>query len=688
MFRLGIDTGGTNTDVVLADVDSGRVYHTKTPTTPKALLDGIMKGIDKIVGISGIDRSQIDELVYGTTIVVNMIAQKQKEAAALITTKGFRDALEIGRAYRSENIYDIQMEKNEPLVRRDLRFEASGRMDFTGRETEPVNEDEIKDIVKVLRKRQLKAVAVCLMNSYANPAHEIRIKEILEKEWPEGYVSISSEINPQFREYERTSTTVINAYMTPNMVSHIDEFKAGMKEKGIGAGLYMMQSNAGVMTFDTAEKKPVSVADSGPIAGIIASNYLAGLLGEKNVITFDIGGTSTDVSLIKDNTVRFTTEGSVEGYPISLPSVDLSFIGAGGGSIAWVDRGGALKVGPVSAGADPGPVCYGRGGEKPTVTDANLICGRIRPEIFEENLDGAVEKSRAAVKKYIADPLGIGVTEAAEGILDVVNSNMLRAVKLVSVQKGFDPRDFALVAYGGAGALHAGKLAEELEMEKVYVPYSPGTFSAQGLVLSDIKADSVKTKLLTREQANAALLNEIYAALDEEGTKNLEEQHVPEGNRVLVRTCDMRYFGQAFEISVPVPSGELTEETIDGLADAFHELHRRTYGHCMKEDPIEFVNYRVSAIGTFKKPDFVSSAQSAKKAKPEKQLYGKVIFDGKETVAPIYDRDTLDPGERIEGPAIIGEMGATAVVYPGHTAEVDRMNNLILYTNVRSREVK
>jgi len=454
-------------------------------------LKGINKGINKIVNECSISHQEIKELVYGTTIVVNMIAQKESEATALITTKGFKDVLEIGRAYRNENIYDINLEKPEPLVKRNLRFEVSERMNFLGQELEPVNEQEVVNIVNKLKEKNIRAIAVCLMHSYANPKHELQIKEIIKREWPEVYISVSAEIIPQFREYERTSTTVINAYMMPNMASHIVDFKNEMQKNKISANCFMMQGNAGIMTFDAALKKPVSVSESGPIAGLIAANYMSQLIGEKNIITFDMGGTSADVALIQNNIMKFTTENNVEGYPISIPTADLSFIGAGGGSIAWCDAGGALKVGPKSAGAEPGPVCYGKGGEKPTVTDANLMTGRIRPEIFEENLDNAMEKTKDAIKKYIADPLGIDTLEAAEGIIDVVNSNMIRAIKFVSVQKGYDPREFSLVAFGGAGGLHAGKLAEDLEIPKVIIPYSPGTFCALGLVLSDIKCDCV-----------------------------------------------------------------------------------------------------------------------------------------------------------------------------------------------------
>lgn len=682
MYRIGIDTGGTNTDVVLTNVDTGKIYYTKTPTTPKELLKGINRGINKIVDKCQIGSDEIKELIYGTTIVVNMIAQKESEATALITTKGFKDVLEIGRAYRSENIYDINMEKPESLVKRNLRFEVSERINFSGEELEPLNEKEVIDIVKILKEKKIRAVAVCLMHSYANPAHEMKIKEIINREWPDVYVSVSAEINPQFREYERTSTTVINAYMMPNMASHIIDFENEMNKSQIKANCFMMQGNAGIMTFDAALKKPVSVAESGPIAGIIAANYMSKILGEKNIITLDMGGTSADVALIQNNIMKFTTDSHIEGYPISIPTVDLSFIGAGGGSIAWCDEGGALKVGPMSAGSEPGPICYGKGGEKPTVTDANLLTGRIRPEIFEENLDNAMEKTKDAIDKYIAGPLGIDTMKAAEGIIDVVNSNMLRAIKFVSVQKGYDPREFTLVAFGGAGGLHAGKLAEELEIPKVIIPYSPGTFCALGLVLSDIKCDSVQSKLLTKEQISSSILNEIYTNLDKQGNDGLEKQNVADENRMLIRTCDMRYFGQAFEISVPLPLKIITEQDIDDMIEKFHNLHEQAYGHCMKEDPIEFVNYRVSAIGAFEKPDIVKNAGIENSNGNNKKIYGKATFSGKEYNVPIIDRDSLNVGDEIEGPAIIAEMGATVVVYPNHSAKIDEIKNIIMYTNI------
>lgn len=681
MYRIGIDTGGTYTDVVMTNIETGKIYSTKTLTTPKHLIEGVKNGINKIVSIARISSEEIKELVYGTTIVVNMIAQKKADATALITTRGFRDVLEIGRAFRDENIYDIFMEKPEPLVKRDLRYEVTERINFRGEVIEPLAVDEIRKIINELKQKKIKSIAVCLLHSYANPIHERKIKEIVQEEWPEVYISISYDINPQLREYERTSTTVINAYMMPNMVSHLVEFEEEMKKKNISSKLYIMHGNAGVMTFKTAVKKAVNVFTSGPIAGIIAANYLGKMLGIANMITLDMGGTSCDVSLIQNNTLNFTTDSHIEGYPISIPTVDLDFIGAGGGSIAWYDQGGALKVGPISAGALPGPVCYGRGGTEPTVTDANLVTGRIRPEIFLEDLTNLIEKTKGAIYIKIAKPLNMELMEAAEGILQVVNSNMIRAIKLVSVERGYDPREFTLIAFGGAGALHAAKLAEEMEIPRVLIPYSPGTFSALGLVLSDIKHDYVHTKLQSQDQINVDELNEIYNKLEKQGVEELEKEGVPTEDRLLIRTCDIRYFGQAYELSVSIPSGILSEKEIESIARKFHELHEKTYGHAMREDPIEFVNYRVSAVGQLKKSNIGEDRKWETGVKRFYKKMGQVIFDGKEYSVTILDRNTLEVEFNIDGPAILGEMGATIVVYPGQKATVDKLKNVIIFTN-------
>lgn len=682
MYSLGIDTGGTNTDLVLINKESGEIYSTKTPTTTYHLIEGIFKGIDKISAMADISPRSIDEIIYGTTIVVNMIAQKENESVALITTEGFRDVLEIGRAWRSQNIYNNFMDKPEPLIRRELRYEVPERINFRGDIITPLDMDALDRVLEDIGAQGIRSIAVCLLHSYCNPVHEQRIKARIEEKLPGVYVSISSEINPQFREYERTSTTAINAYMMPNMVSHLNEFRDNLKEKGMNPRTYMMNANAGVMSFESAIAKPVAVSDSGPIGGIIAANYLGQLMNERNLITFDMGGTSCDVALIQNNTIRFRTDSHIEGYPINIPTVDLDFIGAGGGSIAWFDKGGALKVGPISAGAYPGPICYSRGGTRPTVTDANLVLGRIRPEIFLEDLSGVVEKTSQAIMDQIANPLGLSLIEAAEGIIQVVNANMLRAIKLVSVQKGYDPREFTLVSFGGAGGLHAAKLAQELEIPKVIVPYSPGTFAAMGQILADIKHDFVYTKIQDADQLDLDALNRIFANLERDGIRQLDAEGVPQAERLLTRSIDIRYLGQAYELNIALPPGEITEAVVEEMNEKFHRAHEQAYGHSLRGDKIEWVNYRVSAIGTKSKIRLDANVRWSTGVQAAEQRHVEVIFDGKPHRTALYDRNALDIGTQIDGPAIIGEMGSTTVVYPGQRATINEFRAIVIETQV------
>ena len=684
MIRVGIDTGGTNTDVVLIDLKKGNVFSTKTATTTNNLLEGIARGIEKITGIADVQCQDIKELIYGTTIVVNMIAQKEAEATALITTKGFRDILSIGRAYRDKNIYDIYMDQSAPLIPRYLRYEVTERIGFRGDIIEPLLKEEVLNIIDDLRNKGIRSIAVSLLHSYANPVHEQNIKQIIHQQWPEMYVSLSSEVNPQFREYERTSTTVINAYMQPNMTSHLRDFETMISRNRVIPNLYIMQGNAGVVRFKAAMKKPVSVADSGPIAGIIASNHLGKMTGIPNIITLDMGGTSCDVSLIQGNNFQFTTSREVEGYPINLPTVDLNFIGAGGGSIAWHDQGGALKVGPRSAGAYPGPVCYCRGGTQPTVTDANLVTGRIRPEIFLEAISPETKtRTQEVIKCSIAEPLGLDIIRASEGIIEVVNSNMIRAIKVISVERGHDPRDFSLMAFGGAGGLHAAKLAQELEIPRVIIPFSPGTFSAFGLVLSDIKYDYVHTKITKQDNLDPEEITGIFRELESMGNKDLDSEDVPISERLLMRTCDIRYFGQAFELSVNTSPGKLGKNEIENLIEQFHLMHEKVYGHSMRKDPIEIVNFRVSAIGMLLKPDMNQNQAWETGQKHREPFQGTAIFDGSEHAVTVYDRVSLEEGQSIEGPAIIGEMGGTTVIYPGQKAIIDKWRNIIIYTSLQ-----
>lgn len=682
MYRIGIDTGGTNTDLVLSKMDTGEVFSRKTPTTTYNLIEGIFKGLDEICQEANIQPEEIKELIYGTTIVVNMIAQKESENVALITTKGFKDVLEIGRAWRDKQIYNNFLDKEKPLVQRELRFEVSERMNFKGEVLEPLNIADLDEIIQIIKQKNIRAVAVCLIHAYKNPVHEQMIKARLLEALPDLYVSISAEVNPQFREYERTSTTVINAYMMPNMVSHLNEFNERLKKQNMSPVTYMMNANAGVMSFASALQKPVSVSESGPIGGIIAANYLGQLMGEKNLITFDMGGTSCDVALIQNNEISFCMDSEIEGYPINIPTVDLDYIGAGGGSIAWCDQGGVLKVGPKSAGAYPGPICYQRGGEEPTVTDANLILGRIRPEMFLEDISSALEKTKDLLTEKIAKPLGLDLYQASEGIIEVINANMLRAIKLVSVQRGHDPSEFSLVAFGGAGGLHAAKIAEELKIPKVIIPPSPGTFAAMGQILADIKHDFVFTHLQNIEQADITALNQIYNKLEKEGLEQLAREGVDTAQQLLIRSCDVRYLGQAYELNIELPNKPLTIGDIEHLQEKFHQLHESIYGHALREDPIELVNYRVSAIGKIEKPNLHKQVSVDKVLTVVPTFTGKVIFDGREYQVPIYDRASLPVGYKLSEPAIIGEMGATTVIYPGQSAVIDQFGSIIINTSI------
>jgi N-methylhydantoinase A len=680
-LSLGIDTGGTHTDFILISYDSGKIWTAKVATTPAEPLIGILEGIDQILADSGVKVEHLDELVYGTTIVVNKLVQHQTVETGLITTRGFRDVLEIGRAYRTGNIYDIGIQKSPPLVPRDLRMEVSERVNFKGEVLQTLDEDNCRAIVQALKKRSVKSISVCLIHSYANPKPEQRIKEIIQEEYPEAYVSLSSEINPVFREYERTSTTVVNAYVTPSMVVHLNEFEQKVTQRGLRGKLYTMQANGGKATFTAACQKPVQVINSGPVAGVIAGMYIAKTAGYPNVITLDMGGTSCDVALIEGGEPRFAAESCVEGYPVQIPTIDLNIVGAGGGSIAWLDSGGGLRVGPQSAGADPGPVCYSKGGTQPTVSDANLVTGRLNPDYFLEGkvrLD--IDKASQAITEQMAKPLQMSTMEAAAGITEVANATMVRAIKLISVERGYDPHDFTLIAFGGAGPLHAIRLAEELEFPVVIIPRYPGNTSALGLVLADVRHDYVTTNLQLIENADPLEIEETFQELEKQAQMQLDHEGISPAARQLIRLCDLRYFGQGYEVTVPVSSKMHSEADLDNIARDFHASHRRAFGHAMEGDPVEIVNFRVSAISCTTKPTLGYHPSSFDTAshnggvKGERNVYMREGF----VHCPIYERKLLKPGTLVKGPAIVEQAGSTALIYPEYHAHVDMAGNLTI----------
>ena len=675
-YSLGIDTGGTHTDLILIDRESGQTWTAKVLTTPADPLQGILRGIDRVLAVSGVGIARLDELIYGTTLITNMLVQHQTVKTGLITTKGFRDVLEIGRAYRTGNIYDIHMRRLPPLVPRHLRLEVAERVNFQGRVLEPLDEEGCQEVVRTFKARGVKSIAVCLLHSYINPTHEQRIKAIITQEYPEASVSLSCEVNPIFREYERTSTTVLNAYVTPHMVEHLDDFEIQASQIGLHSRLYTMQANGGKATFRAARQCPVNVTNSGPIAGAIAGAYVARLVGYPNAITLDMGGTSCDVALIEDGEPKFTAESNVEGYPVQISTIDLSIVGAGGGSIAWIDSGGGLRVGPRSAGADPGPVCYGLDGTEPTVTDANLITDRLNPDYFlggEVHLD--VEAAWRAVDDRIGRPLGMTTLEAAWGILQVANATMIRAIKLVSVERGYDPRDFALIAFGGAGPLHATRLAEELEIPVVIVPRFPGNTSALGLVVADMRYDYVATRIQCIDDVDPAMSEATFQELEAQARNRLSRESIPVDCQHISRSCDLRYFGQAHELNVPVDGQLATAKALQRIGLAFHAVHRRTHGHAMEGDPVEVVNYRVSAVGISSKPELVGGWNSDANAFKGRR---DVFFENGRLFCPVYERRWLKPGCQIDGPAVVEQTGSTTLLCPRQSARVDTYGNLII----------
>lgn len=675
-YSLGIDTGGTHTDLILIERESGQTWTAKVRTTSADPLQGILRGVDRVLHTSGADITQLDELIYGTTLVTNMLVQHEEVKTGLITTQGFRDVLEIGRAYRTDNIYDIQMERPPLLVPRDLRLEVSERVNFQGQVLESLDEKNCRRLVRTLKARGVKSIAVCLLHSYINPVHEKQIKTVIAEEYPEAYVSLSCEVNPVFREYERTSTTVVNAYVTPQMVAHLDDFEIQIGQRGLQGRLYTMQANGGKATFRAARGCPVNVTNSGPIAGAIAGAYVARLVGYPNAITLDMGGTSCDVALIERGEPKFIPESNVEGYPVQISTIDLSIVGAGGGSIAWIDSGGGLRVGPKSAGASPGPVCYGLGGTAPTVTDANLVTGRLNPDYFlggERHLD--VEAARHAIRDRIAQPLGMTTLEAAWGILQVANATMIRAIKLVSVERGYDPRDFALIAFGGAGPMHATRLAEELEIPVVIIPRFPGNLSALGLTIADMRYDYVATRIQCIDDIVPVQAEATFRELEAQARHQLNREGVSVDRRSLSRSCDLRYFGQAYELNVPLNESLATTEALERLGLTFHAIHRRTHGHAMEGDPVEVVNYRVSAIGTSPKPKLVAPRNGHTDASKGQR---DVFFEGGRLACPIYERRWLPPGFQINGPAVVEQVGSTVLLYPHHSARVDTYGNFII----------
>lgn len=677
-YRLSVDVGGTFTDIVLFDEENKKIHTTKEPSTPHDQSEGLIRGIQKICAQTGVDPSEITYFIHGTTVATNALLERKGAKTALVTTKGFKDVFEIGRQTRPD-LYNFWASRPKPPVPRYMVFEADERVLYNGKVEKALVMDEAKRIARAIAAQGVESVAVCFINSYKNPQNEKLMKLALEEELPGVALSISCEVLPEIKEYERTCTTAVNAYLMPKVEKYIDNLLIRKDEVGVTPRLHVMQSNGGIMSAEMASQRSVHTVFSGPAGGVLGAAYVSKLLNEKNIITLDMGGTSTDIVLIEDGQIRLTTEGEIGCFPIKVPMIEMNTIGTGGGSIAWIDMGGTMRLGPQSAGAMPGPACYGQGGTDPTVTDANLLLGRLCPTAF---LGGEKplypELSYKAIEEKIAKPLSITPTDAAKGILSLANAFMCGGVKVASTQKGYDLREFSLVSFGGAGALHTARIARDLNMRKTIVPLNPGNFSAIGAELAHVRYDFVRTHVEPIKQMTLSTYNDLFSEMRAEAEKAMCEEGFSTDQIVYMGKADVRYAGQSWELSIDVPVSCKTENDFNVISEAFESRHEKTYGYRVDHDEILIVNLRLAAMGLMKelelekKPIEPNCAESAIKGKR------KVLFEDDFIEINVYDREKLKPGCMMKGPAIIEEYASTCVLYPGDKASIDEYSNIII----------
>lgn len=678
-WRVGVDSGGTFTDVCLFEDESGSIEVWKVQSTPDDPSRGIASGVEEGTARVGAGAGDIDYFGHGTTVGTNALIQHKGVKTGLITTDGFRDLLEIGRQKRPD-LYDLQAEKAPVLVARDLRLEVPERVRHDGTVETALDEDALRAAVRTLRGEGVAAIAVCFLYGFVRPQHEETARRIIAEEFPDAFACTGHEVAPEFREFERLSTAVVNAYLGPVMQGYIGRLADRLTALGLRVPPNLTQSNGGVIGFAQAARLPVRTILSGPSTGVVAAQAVGGLAGFNDLITFDMGGTSTDVALLQGGVCRLKSEAMVHGYPIKAPMLDIHTVGAGGGSIAYVDSGGLLKVGPRSAGAFPGPVCYGHGSTEAAVTDANVVLQTLNPKhLLGGRMAVRQDLARAAIGRLAAQ-LGMGVMETAQGIISVVTANMARAIRVVSVQRGHDPRDYVLTAFGGAGPLHAARLARELDIGRILVPRNPGILCAMGLLLTDLRADFAATRLTTLGASAVPGIEEAFAGLLARAAEWFEGEGIPLGQQKLTRTVDMRYAGQNYELAVPIPDGSVTAATLDQLAAGFAAAHQRLYGFVADGEAVQLVTFRVEAAGLVRKADF--------RPQPDAGPDGSAAVAGARDVwlpeagrfvaCPVYDRTLLRSGNAVAGPAIVEQMDTTTVLLPGMTGQVDPYLNLIL----------
>jgi N-methylhydantoinase A len=686
MKTIGVDVGGTFTDIVYCDLGANQVAIHKVSTTPDDPSRGILQGIAEICRDNGVAPGDIDYVLHGTTTATNAVLEHKGARAGMLTNEGFRDIIHIARHQRVEH-YSIMQGlpwQDRPLVKRRHRKVVKGRLvPPHGEELEALDESGVLAAARALQAEGVEAVAVCFLFSYLNPAHEQRAKEILERELPGVFIATSSSISPQFREFERFTTACLCAFVGPKMRNYIGRLENTLRDAGLRSELRVMASNGGVATPAMVSEKPVMTLLSGLAAGVLGGAWIGALSGRDKLVTFDIGGTSADIGIVVEGRFAETDarSTSIAGFPLLLPMIDIHTIGAGGGSIAYIDHGGAFRVGPRSAGAVPGPAAYGRGGTEPTVTDANVVLGRLDKNDF---LGGTMKLDEAAAHRVIeelADTLGMNKLEAAEGVLTVINSNMANAIRSRTVQKGIDPREFALVAFGGAGPLHGVEVAAMLGFREVIVPPYPGITSAMGLLTTDLKYDTIRTQFQVSGNVDLDRLNADIVAMEAQLRQQFEADRLQSASMSFVRDGDLRYVGQGYELKIPFPAGVIGKRELEDILRHFHATHEREYGHAFPDNPIEIVNVRVIGVGQMPKIAKLTAPKGATLADARVRT-GQCVFriDGelRSFETSFYRRHLLPVGETFSGPAIVLQKDSTTVIPPGCSAINDPTGNLIL----------
>ncbi len=680
-MRIATDIGGTFTDLVFMD-NEGNFGTAKTHTTPSNFENGVINVIEK----TNIAPNTIDMFIHGSTVVINALTERKGAKVGLITTKGTKDILEIARGNRPD-LYNFRYQKPKPFVERYLRCEVHERLNYKGEILEPLKEEDIKSIINYFKQENIEAIAVCYLHSYINSVHEKRTIEIIKELWPEIAVTASHEITKEWREYERTNTTVLNSYVKPITSSYIDRLKNKFNENEINANSYIMQSNGGTTTFNNAKNSPINLVESGPVAGIYGAAVLGQFLGEDNIIAFDIGGTTAKCSLISNGEVKVTTDYYIDktqktaGYPIKVPVVDIVEIGNGGGSIAWINEAGSLKVGPQSAGAVPGPVAYGQGGENPTTTDANLVTGRLSKDNFDFEVD--IEKVRNSIQSKVSSFYDLSIEEGALGIIDIANSNMLNALKLISTRKGYDPKEFTMIAFGGGGPMHATELAAELGVKKVIIPIASSVFSAWGMLMSDLRHDYIQTKVVELNNIKLNDFNNYWNEMEDKALNEFKEEGMKNEQILFSRFVDMRYIGQEHTVKVPIPSVKLENSHLEDIVSQFHQLHEKNYTFNLPNTPTEIVNLHLIGFGKLKKPKITRIDYKGLQLEEALKEYREVYFRNYGWIStPIYNRELLEPNMKIIGPAIIEERSTSTIVHTNQQAVIDEYGNLIITIEV------